>query len=285
MGIILDGKKIAEEIKTELRAEILELKQKGIIPGLAVILIGSDVASQVYVKNKERTCRELGIYSEVHHLKESISEEELLELIKQLNKKTEINGILVQLPLPESINEQKIILATNPKKDVDCFHPENIGKMFLGYPLFLPCTPAGVLEIMRQSKIDLSGKSVVTVGRSNIVGKPLAVMLLKENATVTMAHSKTRNLKDVTKQADILISATGQAGLIKADMVKKGAVVIDVGINRSADNKLLGDVDFENVKKVASAITPVPGGIGPMTIAMLMRNTVLAAKLQNGFQE
>ena len=225
---ILDGKKIAEEIKSELRTEILALKEKNVIPGLAVILVGEDAASQVYVKHKKKACEELGIFSVVHKLGKNTEEKELLELIEKLNADEKIYGILVQLPLPAQIDEQKIILSIDPKKDVDCFHPENVGKMFLGNPRFLPCTPAGVIEILKRSDVEMARKNVVIVGRSNIVGKPLAILMLQKNATVTVAHSKTKNLAGVTKQADILVSAVGRTGLITADMVKQGAVVIDV---------------------------------------------------------
>ncbi len=276
---ILDGKKLAEEIRVALKLEILELgEKKGIAPGLAVILVGDSVASQIYVRNKERACESLGIFSEVHRLAENIEEEKILALIAELNEKNEIHGILIQLPLPSHIDSQKIISAIDPKKDVDCFHPENVGRMFLGDPRFFPCTPLGIVEILKRYEIKISGKKVVIVGRSNIVGKPLAMMMLRENATVTMAHSKTENLKEETLRANILIVAAGRAGLITADMIKQGAVVIDVGINRGENGELAGDVDFEKVCKIASAITPVPGGVGPMTIAMLMKNTTAAAK-------
>ncbi|MFA7319182.1 MAG: bifunctional methylenetetrahydrofolate dehydrogenase/methenyltetrahydrofolate cyclohydrolase FolD [Parcubacteria group bacterium] len=276
---ILDGKKIAEEMRVELRLEISEMKKEGVVPGLAVILAGKSAASQIYVRNKERACESLGIFSEVHRLDEDVKEAEILALIAKLNADEKIHGILVQLPLPAHLDPQKIISAISPKKDVDCFHPENVGRMFLGEPIFLPCTPAGIMEMLKRYEIEISGKNVVIVGRSNIVGKPLAVMMLKENATVTIAHSKTKNLAVVAKQADILVAAVGRAGLITADMIKQGAVVVDVGINRGEDGKLAGDVDFEKVSEVAGAITPVPGGVGPMTIAMLMKNTVAAAKM------
>ncbi len=275
---ILDGKKIAEEMKGEIQAEIFELKKKNIIPGLAVVLVGEDSASQVYVGHKEKMCAELGIYSEVYRLEKEVREEKILKLLRKLNEDEKIHGILVQLPLPSQINERLIISAISPEKDVDCFHPENVGKMFLGEANFLPCTPNGILEILKRNKIELAGQNVTIVGRSNIVGKPLAVMLLQENATVTIAHSKTRNLSEITKKADILVVAVGRAGLITPDMIKQGAVVVDVGMNRRSDGKLTGDVDFEGAKEVASAITPVPGGVGPMTIISLMKNTVIAGK-------
>lgn len=276
---ILDGKKIAGEIRAELEADILKLKEKGMVPGLAVVLVGDDPASQVYVRHKEKACAELGIFSIVHRLEESTSEERIHELIQELNTDVKVHGILVQLPLPKHISEEKIILAIDPEKDVDCFHPENVGRMFSGVPRFLPCTPAGVVEILRRSGIEISGKNVTIVGRSNIVGKPLAIMLLQENATVTVAHSKTKDLAAATKNADVVVSAVGRAGLITQDMIKQGAVVVDVGTTRGADGKLKGDVDFEGTLAVASAITPVPGGVGPMTIACLMKNTVKAAKM------
>lgn len=275
---ILDGKKLAEEIKTELKSEVLELKKRGIIPGLAVIIVGNDEASKIYVKNKKKACEEVEISSEIYELEEKISQEELIKLIGKLNKDETINGILVQLPLPEHIDKNKIILAIDSKKDVDCFHPENIGRIFLDSPRFLPCTPAGIMEILKKNKIGVSGKDVVVVGHSNIVGKPLALMMINAGATVTICNSKTNSLKEKCLKADILVSAVGKTGLIRADMVKQGAVVIDVGINRSAENKLVGDVDFLEVSPIASAITPVPGGVGPMTIVELLRNTVRSAK-------
>lgn len=274
---ILDGKKIADEIEGELKKEVLELKKKNIIPGLAVILVGDDLASQLYVKHKEEASQKLGLHSEVYKLKTTTSENELLELIQKLNTNNSIHGILVQLPLPKQINTQKIIKALNPAKDVDCFHPQNVGRLIMGNGYFSPCTPMGIIELFKQYEINLVGQEVVIVGASNIVGKPLALMLLNLGATVTVCHDKTQNLIQHCLRADILISATGQAGLIKADMVKQGAVVVDVGMNRKG-KKLQGDVDFEAVSQIASAITPVPGGIGPMTIAMLMKNTLIATK-------
>lgn len=257
-----------------------ELKEKGINPGLAVIIVGDDAASRVYVNNKKKACKEIGIYSEEYALSAVTSEEELLTLIDELNHKKEINGILVQLPVPKHIDEEKIIGAIDPKKDVDAFHPVNVGKIMVGNFDFVPCTPAGVMELIKESGIDVSGKECVIVGRSNIVGKPQAMLLLHQNGTVTICHSKTKNLAEKTKQADILVAAVGIPNFITGDMVKEGAVVIDVGINRIAEKKLVGDVDFESVEKVAGAITPVPGGVGPMTIAMLMKNTVKAAEIQ-----
>ena len=258
-----------------------ELKEKNINPGLAVIIVGDDPASRVYVNNKKKACGEIGIYSEEYALPEETSEEELLALIKELNEKKEINGILVQLPVPKQINEETIINAIDPKKDVDAFHPVNVGKIMVGNFDFVPCTPAGVMELIDESGIDVAGKECVVVGRSNIVGKPQAMLLLHKNGTVTICHSKTKNLKEKTKQADILIAAVGKPNFITGDMIKEGAVVIDVGINRIAEKKLVGDVDFESAEKVAGAITPVPGGVGPMTIAMLMKNTVKATIIQN----
>ena len=264
-----------------MKKEVAELKEKNINPGLAVIIVGDDPASRVYVNNKKKACDEIGIYSEEYALPEETSEEELLALIRKLNGKKEINGILVQLPVPKQINEETIINAIDPKKDVDAFHPVNVGKIMVGNFDFVPCTPAGVMELIDESGIDVAGKECVVVGRSNIVGKPQAMLLLHKNGTVTICHSKTKNLKEKTKQADILIAAVGKPNFITGDMIKEGAVVIDVGINRIAEKKLVGDVDFESAEKVAGAITPVPGGVGPMTIAMLMKNTVKAAIIQN----
>lgn len=275
---ILDGKKLSQEIKAKLKTEVLELKEKGIVPGLAVVIIGNDSASKIYVKNKKRACEEIEMSSQVFEVEEKISQKELLALIEKLNADDKVHGILVQLPLPAHIDRGKILSAISPKKDVDCFHPENIGKMFLSQELFLPCTPAGILEILKRYKVDIVSKDVVVVGRSNIVGKPLALMMINEGATVTVCNSKTKNLQEKCLKADILISATGRAGLITKDMIKQGAVVIDVGMNRDSDGKLVGDVDFEQASKIASAITPVPGGVGPMTITMLLKNTINAAK-------
>lgn len=279
MARIIDGKKIAEDMKQELKKDILALAEKGIVPTLAVVLVGDDNASQIYVKNKERVAKELGINSQVIKLEKNISQEELEKTIEKLNQDKNIHGILAQLPLPAHLEARKIASLISPVKDVDCFHPENIGKLFLGNPRFLPCTPAGIVELLKKNNIKISGEKIVIVGRSNIVGKPLALMLLNENATVTICHSKTKNLKTETLRADILISAVGKAGLITADMVKKGATVIDVGINRNAEGKLVGDADFKEVEKIAGAITPVPGGVGPMTVMMLMRNVVIAVDI------
>lgn len=278
MTNILDGKKIAEELKAELIAEVLALHEKGIVPNLTVILVGEDSASKVYVRNKERTAKELGIESQVIRLDSDTTQEKLEEVVLRLNQDKKIHGILVQLPLPKQVDAKRIINLIDPKKDVDCFHPENVGRMMIGEARFLPCTPAGILELLERSEIEVSGENVVIVGRSNIVGKPLALMLINLGATVTVCHSKTKNLKEICAQADILVSATGRVGLITHDMVKQDAVVIDVGINRNAEGKLVGDVDYVHVCDKTHCITPVPGGVGPMTIMMLMRNTIIAAK-------
>lgn len=277
MAQLLKGKEVSARIKAELKAEADKLKTEGINAGLAVIIVGEDPASQVYVRNKERACEECGIYSEKYALPESTSQEELLALIDKLNKQTNISGILVQLPVPKHIDEETIINAIDPKKDVDAFHPVNVGKIMVGNYDFVPCTPAGVMALIKESGIDVSGKECVVVGRSNIVGKPQAMLLLHQNGTVTICHSKTKDLKEKTKQADILVAAVGIPNFITGDMIKEGAVVIDVGINRMPDGKLCGDVEFESAEKTAGAITPVPGGVGPMTIAMLMKNTLKAA--------
>lgn len=278
MTKIIDGKKIAEEIKEELKKEIFVLRKKGVAPGLAVILVGEDSGSQTYVRNKERVAKEIGINSGVVRLPAKTSQEELEKIILQYNADKKIHGILVQLPLPAHINAKRIINLIDPKKDVDCFHPENVGRMMIGEERFLPCTPVGILELLQRSGISVSGKNAVIVGRSNIVGKPLAMMLVNLGATVTVCNSKTKNLGEICVSADILISATGRAGLICEDMVKKDATIIDVGINRDKNGKLCGDVDYLHVCDKVSCITPVPGGVGPMTIMMLMRNTILAAK-------
>lgn len=277
MAKLLLGKEVSSRIKGELRKEVEELKKQGINAGLAVIIVGDDPASQVYVRNKEKACEECGIYSEKYALPEETTQEELLKLIDELNHKESISGILVQLPVPKHIDEKAVINAIDPKKDVDAFHPVNVGKIMVGNYDFVPCTPAGVMELIKESGIDVSGKECVIVGRSNIVGKPQAMLLLHQNGTVTICHSKTQNLAEKTKKADILVAAVGIPNFIKGDMIKEGAVVIDVGINRIAPKKLVGDVEFETAEKVAGAITPVPGGVGPMTIAMLMKNTVKAA--------
>lgn len=276
---LLDGKVLSKKIKEQVKEDVADLKEKGIHVGLAVVIVGGDPASRIYVNNKKKACAATGIDSFEYALDESVAEEELLKLIKELNNDNKVNGILVQLPLPKHINEEKVIMAIDPKKDVDCFHPENVGRLMIGNPVVLPCTPAGVMELIRESGVTISGKDCVVIGRSNIVGKPQAMLLLAENGTVTVCHSKTRDIKEVCKRADILVAAVGRPGFVTADMVKEGAVVIDVGINRLENNKVVGDVDFDEVSKIASAITPVPGGVGPMTIAMLMKNTARAARV------
>ncbi|BDU50284.1 bifunctional methylenetetrahydrofolate dehydrogenase/methenyltetrahydrofolate cyclohydrolase FolD [Haliovirga abyssi] len=276
---LIDGKKISSEIKDEIKTEVSELKEKmGAVPGLAVILVGDNSASQVYVNSKERACKALGFHSEKYELSADTTEEELLKLIDELNEKSEINGILVQLPVPKQIDTKKVLNRISAEKDVDGFHPLNVGKLAVGdESAFYSCTPYGIIEMLKRSNIEIEGKEAVIVGRSNIVGKPMALLLLQENATVTVAHSRTKDLASVVKRADIIIAAVGRAKLITEDMVKDGAVIIDVGMNR-VDGKLCGDVDFENVKDKCSYITPVPGGVGPMTIAMLMKNTLISFK-------
>lgn len=279
MAKILDGKAVSQRVKNALKDETEKFVEKyGIKPGLAVVIVGDDPASRVYVNSKKKACAEIGYYSEEHALPESTTEGELLSLVEKLNGDEKIHGILVQLPLPKHINEEKIINAINPKKDVDAFHPVNVGKIMIGNFDFLPCTPAGVMELINEAGIDLTGKNCVVVGRSNIVGKPQAMLLLHKNATVTICHSKTKNIKEITKNADVLVAAVGRAQMFDGDYIKDGAVVIDVGMNRLENKKLVGDVDFESAAKKASYITPVPGGVGPMTIAMLMKNTLTAAK-------
>jgi len=291
MAELIKGAEVAKQIREELKQEVAELKAKyNVVPGLVTVLVGADPASQVYVGQKEKTCKELGMYSERYDVPADISQEELLKLIDKLNKDPKIHGILVQLPLPKHLNEEKILYAIDPDKDVDGFHPVNVGKLMIGDPYYLPCTPAGIQELLVRSGTQIEGAEVVVVGRSNIVGKPIANMLLQKgpraNATVTVCHTKTRDIAFHTRRADILIAAIGVANYIKGDMVKEGAVVIDVGVNeigKTADGKriLAGDVDFEAVKDKVKAITPVPGGVGPMTITMLMKNTVKAAKVAN----
>jgi methylenetetrahydrofolate dehydrogenase (NADP+)/methenyltetrahydrofolate cyclohydrolase len=278
MSILIDGKAIAGKIRGEIAVEVNRLEAQGVIPGLAVILVGDNAASRVYVSMKEKACRDVGIYSDEYRLPEETSEIELLHLIDRLNKKNEIHGILVQLPLPAHINESKIIEAITPEKDVDGFHPYNVGRLITGKPLFQPCTPYGIMVMLKESGIDLAGKEVVVVGRSNIVGKPVAFMCLQQNATVTLCHSKTRNLPEKISMADILIAAVGKPEMIKGEWIKKGAVVIDVGVNRVDGGNLVGDVEFSIASKRASYITPVPGGVGPMTITMLLYNTLQSAK-------
>lgn len=274
MAQIIDGKKISQEIKDELREKVASLKAEGKEAALAVIQVGNDTASGVYVRNKKRACEYIGIRSLSYELAEETTEEELLELIEKLNDDAAVNGILVQLPLPAHIQEDKIIEAISPEKDVDGFHPQNVGKLVIGEKGFVSCTPAGIVQLLKRSGIQMEGKHCVVVGRSNIVGKPMALLMLRENATVTVAHSRTENLKDICRQADILIVAIGKPQYITAEYVKEGAVVIDVGIHRNESGKMCGDVDYEKVSEHASAITPVPGGVGPMTIAMLMNNCV-----------
>ena len=278
---LIDGKVISAAVKERVKNEVSELKAKGITVGLAVIIVGEDPASKVYVSNKKKACEALGIISREYALPETTTEEELLNLITELNSDPEINGILCQLPLPRHLDEKLIINSIDPEKDVDAFHPVNVGKIMIGDYYFLPCTPAGVMEMLKFEGIEVEGKNCVVIGRSNIVGKPMNMLLLHKNGTVTICHSKTKNLAEICRNADILVAAVGRPNFVTADMVKDGAVVIDVGINR-VDGKLCGDVDFENVKDKASAITPVPGGVGPMTIAMLMQNTLTAAKKHNG---
>lgn len=277
--IVMDGKAVSAAVKDEVKKEVEELKTKGKVPSLAVVLVGNDPASKVYVGNKKKACEYCGIKSLEYLLEESTSEQELLGLIDVLNKEPTVNGILVQLPLPSHINEQHIINAINPHKDVDAFHPVNVGKIMTGNPDFLPCTPAGVMEIFKKYNIETAGKDCVIIGRSNIVGKPMSMLMLAADSTVTVCHSKTKDLKQKCKNADIIIAAVGRAGFVTADMVKEGAVVIDVGINRTESGKLCGDVNFAEVSKKASYITPVPGGVGPMTIATLMKNTLSAFKI------
>jgi methylenetetrahydrofolate dehydrogenase (NADP+)/methenyltetrahydrofolate cyclohydrolase len=278
MAQLINGKEIGEKIRKEIAEQVSQLKEKGVTPGLAVILVGEDPASQTYVRNKHRSCEAIGIYSEVIKLPESTTEDELLEKIHALNERQDIHGILVQLPLPKHINEDNVIAAISPEKDVDGFSPISIGKMMLGQDTFLPCTPFGVMKLLEYSGIDIAGKHAVVVGRSHIVGKPMGQLLLQKDATVTYTHSKTKDLPSITKQADILVAAVGRPKFITKDHVKPGAVVIDVGINRDENNKLVGDVDFEAVEPICSYITPVPGGVGPMTITMLLYNTVKSAE-------
>lgn len=278
----IDGKAIADEIKKEAAAEAAALKAQGVEPCLAVILVGNDSASQVYVNNKKKACEAVGIRSVSYTLDENAEESELLQLVDTLNLDSSVHGILVQLPLPEHMDETKVIVAISPEKDVDCFHPMNVGRLTSGLDGFLPCTPAGVIEILKRTRHDIAGKSCAIIGRSNLVGKPLALLMTRENATVTLCHSKTQNLAEVCRRADILVSAAGKAGLVTGDMVKDGAVVIDVGMNRNAEGKLCGDVVYDEAAEKASAVTPVPGGVGLMTVAMLMKNCIRAAKKVSG---
>lgn len=280
MAQIIDGKNISKELKDELKEKVAKYKEEGVEITLAVIQVGNDKASSVYVGNKKKACEYIGIKSLSYELEESTTEEELLNLIKELNNRKDVNGILVQLPLPKHINEDKVIETIDAKKDVDGFHPMSVGALSIGKKGFISCTPYGIIELLKRSNIDIDGKECVVIGRSNIVGKPMSMLLLRENATVTVAHSHTKNLKEVAKRADILVVAIGKPQFINSEYVKEGAVVIDVGIHRDENNKLCGDVDYEDVFPHASAITPVPGGVGPMTIAMLMKNCVNAVEIQ-----
>ena len=281
---IIDGKAVALNVKNQVKLECEALKEKGITPGLAVIIVGDDPASQVYVRNKEKACEECGFHSVKYALDANTTQQELNALIDELNNDDSINGILCQLPLPLHLDDKEVINRIDPIKDVDAFHPVNVGAIMIGEYNFLPCTPAGVMELIHSTGVELEGKKAVVMGRSNIVGKPMAMLLLHENATVEIAHSKTKNLSEITSEADILVAAVGKAKFVKADMVKQGAVVIDVGMDRDENGKLCGDVDFEDVREKCSYITPVPGGVGPMTIAMLMKNTLTAAKIQNNIE-
>lgn len=282
MAEIIDGKAIAAAVRQDAASEVRALVEKGIQPGLAVVIVGDDPASRIYVNNKKKACQEIGVYSEEYALPATTTQEELLQLIHKLNEKKEINGILVQSPLPKGLDEKAVVENIDPQKDVDAFHAVNVGKIMIGNFQFLPCTPAGVIELLDRSGVSIEGKRCVVVGRSNIVGKPMAMLLLHRNGTVTMCHSRTKNLAEICREADILVAAVGKPKFITKDMVKPGAAVIDVGMDRDENGKLCGDVDFNAVKEIAGYITPVPGGVGPMTIAMLMKNVVCAAKIQNG---
>ncbi len=278
--ILIDGKERAKEIRRHIKVEIAELKNKNIVPGLAVVLVGENPASVAYVNSNEKLCKRMGVYSDIRRLSENITQEALLDEIEQLNRDTQVHGILIQLPLPGHIDEKAIIEALSPEKDVDGFHPLSAGKLLIGEDCFRPCTPYGVMRLLEAYNIDLDGKNAVVIGRSNIVGKPIALMLMEKNATVTISHSRTKNLSDLTKKADIIIVAIGKAFFLTKEMVSKDTIVIDVGIN-SLDGKIVGDVDFESVKDVASYLTPVPGGVGSMTTTMLLENTLKAAKMEN----
>ena len=279
MAQIIDGKRISAEIREEIKAECKAfVEANGFAPGLAVVIVGENPASQVYVRNKRLACEQVGFYSEVHEMPEATTQEELNALVDRLNADEKIHGILVQLPLPKHLDESEVLLRIRPDKDVDAFHPYNVGKIMIGDPDFLPCTPAGVMALLERSGVEISGKKCVVIGRSNIVGKPMAMLLLHANGTVTVCHSRTKDLAAVSREADILVVAIGRADFVGAEMVKEGAVVIDVGMNRRADGKLTGDVNYAEVEPIASAITPVPGGVGPMTITMLLQNTLTAAK-------
>ncbi len=284
MANLISGKEVSMKVKSEVREKALELKEKGITIGLAVVIVGDNPASRVYVNNKKKACEEVGFTSFEYALPENTTEKELLDLVNVLNNDEKVNGILVQLPLPKQINETAVINAISPDKDVDAFHPSNVGKIMIGEYSFLPCTPAGIMELIDSTGVEVAGKSCVVIGRSNIVGKPMSMLLLHRSGTVTICHSKTKNLKEICREADILVAAVGRPKFVTADMVKEGAVVIDVGINRLEDKTLCGDVDFEAVKEKAGYITPVPGGVGPMTIAMLMKNTLTAALVKNGLK-
>lgn len=281
MAILIDGKTISAQVRAEVAQEAAQLKERGITPGLAVIIVGDDPASRVYVNNKKKACAEAGIYSEEIALPGDTTQDELLALVESLNNRSDINGILCQLPLPTQIDEKAVIAAISPQKDVDAFHAANVGHIMIGDYAFLPCTPAGVMELLHRSGVTVEGKNCVVIGRSNIVGKPMAMLLLHENGTVTICHSRTRNLREICANADILVAAVGRPKFVTADMVKPGAVVIDVGMDRDENGKLCGDVDFAAVEPIAGYITPVPGGVGPMTIATLLCNTITAAKHQN----
>ena len=285
MAKIIDGKAVSAKVKEQVRKEAETLREKGIEIGLAVVIVGDNPASRVYVNNKKKACAEVGFNSYEYTLPEETTEAELLELVEKLNSDGKVNGILVQLPLPKHINENAIINAIRPDKDVDAFHPENVGHIMIGDFSFLPCTPAGVMELIAETGVDVCGKNCVVIGRSNIVGKPMAMLLLHNNGTVTICHSRTKNLAEICSNADILVAAVGKAGFVTPDMVKEGAVVIDVGMNRNTEGKLCGDVDYAACFDKAGYITPVPGGVGPMTIAMLMRNTLTAAKIKNNIKE
>ena len=281
MAVLIDGKAVSAKVKAQVAQETEELKANGVCPGLAVVIVGDDPASRIYVNNKKKACAAAGIYSEEHALPGDTTQEELLDLIDALNKRKEIHGILVQSPLPKGLDEAAVVEKIDPEKDVDAFHAYNVGKIMQGKYTFLPCTPAGVIELIKSTGVDICGKQCVVIGRSDIVGKPMAMLLLHENGTVTICHSRTKNLGEIGKSADILVSAVGKAHFVTGDMVKPGAVVIDVGMNRDENGKLCGDVEFSEAEPVAGYITPVPGGVGPMTIAMLLKNTLTAARLQN----
>ena len=285
MATVISGKEVSQKVKGEVREKALALKAKGIDVGLAVVIVGDNPASRVYVNSKKKACEEVGFNSYEYALPEETTQQELLDLVEVLNNDEKVNGILVQLPLPKQIDENAIINAISPDKDVDAFHPFNVGKIMIGAYAFLPCTPAGIMELIDSTGVEIAGKSCVVIGRSNIVGKPMSMLLLHRSGTVTVCHSKTKNLKEICQNADILVAAVGRPNFVTGDMVKEGAVVIDVGINRMEDGKLCGDVNFAEAEKKASYITPVPGGVGPMTIAMLMKNTLTAAMIKNNITE